>query len=142
MNLISIPEIAERFHADPSLIRKRLKEMKIKTVTAIRGKTKKSTTAISKKDLTRLTKKYPNMKAPKAKATDVPVSQVASKLGRDISTVLKMCASRKIKLTVKKVVTPSKKKVKTNPLTLRAVKTISVKDFNLLKKEVKTIPVV
>ena len=142
MSLISIPEIAERYHADPSLVRKRLKEMKIKTVTAIRGKTKKSTTAITKKDLTRLTRKYPNMKAPKAKATDVPVSQVAKKLGRDISTILKMCATRKIKLTVKKIANAPKKKVKTKSPAMRPVKTITVKDFNLLKKELKTIPVV
>ena len=139
---ISIPEIAEKFNSDPSLIRKRIKEMKIKTINAIRGKTKKATTAITPKDLTRLTKKFPSMTAPLAKTKDIPVSVVAKKLARDISTILKMCSSRKIKMTVKKIANPTPKKGKTKSPAMRPVKTISLNDFNLLKKEIKATPVV
>ena len=132
--LISIPEIAERFHADASLIRKRLKHMKIKTITAVRSKTKKSTTAISIKELKRLLNKHPSLSVDKAKVTDIPNSTVANKWKRDISTVLKMCASHKIKLAVKKIHNKSKS------VAMRPVKTISKKDYNILLLSLNKIP--
>jgi hypothetical protein len=131
----SVPEFAEEHNIDSSLLRKMLKALDIPTIRAKRESTKKSTTAFEKKHIPKILKEYPNLTLSVAKATDVPVSAIAFDLAKirgtepDISTVLKMCEARGIKLT--------KVKIRT-----RSVTVISKKDYTNLMNELKEIVMV
>ena len=105
LRYLSIPEISEKYHADSSEVRKKIKSLGIRTVTAFRSKTKKSSTAITLKDFARLKKSWPSLTLSQAKDKDIPLTVIACEVAKirkwkspDISTVLKMCTARSIKL--------------------------------------------
>lgn len=128
MKLIAVPEIAEKYNADPSQLNKAIKNAKIKTHLVIRGATGKSCHAISEADVKVLFKEMPSLVAQEATKNEVPLSQVAREIAKlrgnnpDISGLLKKCASRKIKLVEKKV-------------NGRLVKCFNKKDYDLLMSE-------
>ena len=128
MKLITVPEIAEKYNADPSQLNKAIKKAKIKTHLVIRKATGKSCHAIDVKDMSTLTKEIPSLVAKEASKDQVAVSQVAREIADlrgnnpDISGLLKKCASRKIKLVERKV-------------NGRLVKCLNKKDYDLFMSE-------
>jgi hypothetical protein len=135
MKLIAVPEIAEKYNADPSQLNKAIKNAKIKTHLVIRGETGKSCHAISDADMKTLLKLVPSLTAKEAGKDEVPLSQVANEIAEvrgnnpDISGLLKKCASRKIKLVERKV-------------NGRLVKCLNKKDYDALMSEVSLKKVV
>lgn len=121
--LVTVPSLAEKYGVDVSNLRKKIKALGIKTQKVIRGSTKKSCTAITKKDKARLEKQHPELAdLPDALPSDVSISAIAREFERDIKSIIQRCRVREIPMPRKRVGG-------------RGLLVVSKKDYTKLKKE-------